>query len=67
MGDQESRTDRVSVAVTPTEKDLLDLVAKVHRDRFDGISNVIRELSFSDALAEGKRLMARLREETTAA
>lgn len=58
---QESRTERVGIAVTPSEKRALELVANVRN--VDGLSNLLRIMSVAEAVAEGQRLLARLREE----
>lgn len=58
---QESLTEKIAVAVTPTQKWHLELAAKTLG--YDGISPLLREVPFAEAVEKGARLAARLREE----
>jgi len=56
---QESRTERLTITVTPSEKDAIEMVAKVRRPE-GGVSGLIRERSFSEVVEEGRRLLEHL-------
>lgn len=57
---QESRTERITIAVTPAEKKLVDLVVQV--GPIGTVSELLRERSFADVVAQGQRLLDKLRE-----
>lgn len=52
---QEPRTERITVAVTSTEKQLIGLAAL--RRGLDGVSTLLREVSVHDAVAEGREIL----------
>lgn len=54
--EQERRTERLTLAVTPSEKKAAEFVA-LARDT-DGVSGLLRELSLTDVLAEHRRMRA---------
>ena len=56
---QESRTERLTITVTPSEKDVIEMVAKVRRPE-GGVSDLIRERSFSEVVEKGRRLLEHL-------
>ena len=58
----ESRTETVGIAVTPSEKELVKLFGIVRKPD-GGISNVLRERSLHDLLAEAEVIRAKLDEE----
>jgi hypothetical protein len=62
---QETRTERVTVAITPREKRALELVAKGRG--LAGPSVLLRELSVADALNAYEDLLRMAREEPAAA
>ena len=55
---QETRTERISVAVTPTEKRALEIIAEGHGDRYDGPSTVVRDYSLTQAVSFVRRVTA---------
>lgn len=56
---QESRSLTLGVAVTPTEKRLVELVL-IRHPHIDGVSNLLRERSLNDVLREGRELLEQL-------
>lgn len=58
---EESLTERIAISVTPTQKWYLELASKTLG--YDGVSPMLREVPFADAVAKGAHLAARLREE----
>lgn len=56
---QESRTERVALAVTPSEKHALRILAG-HRKTTE--ADLLRSMLMNDIVAEHDRLMARLAE-----
>ena len=46
----ETRSERVTLAVTPTEKRALELIAAVHDAEYDGPSTVLRDHSLRSAV-----------------
>lgn len=57
---QESRTERITVACTPSEKRAAEIVAAIRQ--VDGVSSLLRTMSLDEIVAEYHRAMARLRE-----
>lgn len=57
MDGQESKVEQASAAVTPSEKELLKLVATV---RTTTLSELLRTHSVNDLLQEGARIRDRL-------
>lgn len=55
----ESKTERVHASVTPSEKEAIDLVAKVEKT---SVSELLRLATVAELAARGERLMERLRE-----
>lgn len=55
MNEQESRTERVAVAVTPTEARRIKAAAILNDT---DVSNLLRSLSVEDAVTEGERAQA---------
>ncbi len=51
----ETRSERLSIAVTPSELEALRLVERLHEPKYDGVSNVIRDFSISDAVRFAER------------
>lgn len=60
MPNQESRTERATLALTPTEKRAVQFVANVRQTTE---SDLLRTTLLADVVAEYDRLMAKLREE----
>lgn len=56
---QESRTERITLACTPSEKRAAEIVAAIRQ--VDGTSSLLRLLSLNDIVAEYDRAMAQLR------
>lgn len=55
----ERRTERLSMACTPTEKKAVELVARVHSDRYnEEPSAVLRDMSLAEAVDEAARIEA---------
>lgn len=52
---QEKRSERLSLAVTPSEKKAAEFVALAHEIE-GGVSNLLRELSLSQVVAEHRRM-----------
>jgi hypothetical protein len=46
----ETRSERVTLAITPTEKRALELIAAVHDAEYDGPSTVLRDHSLRSAV-----------------
>lgn len=46
----ESKTERLTLALTPTEMRAAEFVARIHPDRFDGVSAVLRDYSLGQCL-----------------
>lgn len=57
---QESRTERATMALTPTEKRALQIVANLRQVTE---SDLLRTMLMADIVAEFDRLMSKLREE----
>lgn len=64
-GAQESRTETITVRVTRTEKEAIDLVAKVRKPE-GGVSGLLRDRPFVEVVEEGRQLLDRLAEMTPA-
>lgn len=56
---QESRTEKVAIAVTKSEKDAIETVAKVRRIE-GGVSQLLRERPFAEVVEEGHGMLDRL-------
>jgi hypothetical protein len=54
----ETKSERVGMAVTPTELLALEFIQKLHGDRYDGASSVLRDYSLADAVAFYERAKA---------
>ena len=53
--DQETRSERTTLAFTPTEMKALEYVAHVHGTKYSGIGEVMRDYSVSDAVEFHRR------------
>jgi hypothetical protein len=53
--DGEKKTERLGMALTPTELAALQFVRELHGDRYDGDSSVLRDYSLTDAVAVYRR------------
>lgn len=47
---QESKTERVTLACTPTERRALETIFAARSEDYDGASSVLRDYSLSDAV-----------------
>lgn len=56
---QESRSLTVGVAVTPSEKRLIELVL-IRYPHIDGVGNLLRERPLNDVLREGREILERI-------
>ncbi|NIR76804.1 MAG: hypothetical protein GWO12_17140 [Gemmatimonadetes bacterium] len=59
---QESRTQKVAIAVTPSEKDAIDIYVKVHRPE-GGASGLLRDKPFQEVVTAGRKMLDRLAED----
>lgn len=59
---QESRTEKVAISVTPSEKDAIEMVVRVRRPEA-GASGLLRERHFQEVVDEGRKMLDRLAEE----
>lgn len=59
---QEGRTERMTITVTPSEKDAIEMVVKVRRPE-GGVSGLLRDRPFQEVVEEGRRILDRLAEE----
>lgn len=59
---QESRTEAVTVRLTQSEKDAVDMVVKVHRP-VGGVGELLRARSLEDVITEGRGMLDRLRKQ----
>jgi len=55
---EETKSERLSIAITPSELRALQFIARVHGDRYDGWSTVIRDYSISEAVEFHQRALA---------
>lgn len=60
-GAQESRTDTITIRVTRTEKEAIELVAKVRKPE-GGVSGLLRDRPFAEVVEDGCQLLDRLAE-----
>ena len=56
----ELRTERVAIALTPTEKRALEVIAAVREDIYEGVSNVLRDYTPAEAVAYAATIEAAL-------
>lgn len=59
--DGETKTERLGIAVTPTQLKALEFIQRAHGDRYDGISSVLRDYSLADAVGFYRRALASLK------
>lgn len=52
----ETRTERIGMAITPTEKDALARIAAIFPERYEGVSSVLRDYTPSGAVSFVERL-----------
>lgn len=61
---QESLSEKIAIAVTPTQKWWLELAAKtLPYEGERGIGPMLRQIPFTEAIEKGQRLAERLAEE----
>ena len=58
MPDEETKSERLSLAITPTELTALRFVAEVQPDKYDGWSTVVRDYSITEAVTFHQRALA---------
>jgi hypothetical protein len=46
----ETKSERIGMAVTPTEMRALEFVQLIHGDKYDGAATVLRDYSIKDAV-----------------
>lgn len=59
-GATETRTERLGMAVTPSEKDALGKIAALWPEKYEGISSVLRDYTPSQAVEFVRRLTSTL-------
>lgn len=59
-GVSETRTERLGMAVTPSEKEALGKIAALWPEKYDGISSVLRDYTPSQAVDFVRRLTSTL-------
>lgn len=53
--DGETKSERITIAITPTEMAALGFVRELHGDRYDGDSTVVRDYSLTQAVEVYRR------------
>lgn len=56
--ESETRSERLTLAVTPSEKAALEFICRVHGDKYDGVSSPVRDYSLAEALSFHRRAVA---------
>lgn len=54
----EIKSERITLAVTPTELEALVFLQMTHGDRYDGNSSVVRDYSLTEAVAFRRRALS---------
>ena len=52
----ESKTERIGLAITPAEMAALELLHHVHPGQYEGVSSVVRDYSLREAVAFAERV-----------
>ena len=53
----ETKSERMSLALTPTEASALEFIQQLHGDKYDGTSSVLRDYSLSEAVRVHQRAL----------
>ena len=61
MAESETKSERLSIAVTPSEKAALEYHAAVHPEKYESWHQVVRDLSIADAVAAFARAEAAIK------
>jgi hypothetical protein len=51
VADQEQKSERITIAITPTELAALEVVCRVHGTTYPGVSSCLRDFSLRAAVA----------------
>lgn len=64
---QESKSERLTLAISPTEMEAVEFVHRIHHGRFDGVSSVLRDYSITQCLDVYRLALAKVSSSATVA